>query len=188
MMLSHRQASERLSRALREVFSLTRREAIASSARWRGPCASALERSSIAAGLLWSKAAWDGSLHAATAGLKELASTADAGLQAGLRKGLEVGHAGPPGGAAATSKRLPWSSQDCRKPGARKLSGHEAGPTPSLWRIQESQEGQEGEGATGRYLFADKGESSTLVGQACELLVRPLQEESVLCGLTASGS
>ncbi|GAQ93080.1 hypothetical protein KFL_012870020 [Klebsormidium nitens] len=37
-----------------------------------------------AAGLLWSKAAWDGSLHAAMAGLKELAGTADAGLQQGF--------------------------------------------------------------------------------------------------------
>ncbi|GAQ92798.1 hypothetical protein KFL_011430020 [Klebsormidium nitens] len=33
------------------------------------------------AGLLWSKAAWDGSLHAAMAGLQALAGTADTGLQ-----------------------------------------------------------------------------------------------------------
>ncbi|GAQ84743.1 hypothetical protein KFL_002040020 [Klebsormidium nitens] len=40
------------------------------------------------AGLLWSKAAWDGSLHAAMAALQSLAGTVDAGLQEGFEKVL----------------------------------------------------------------------------------------------------
>ncbi|GAQ93393.1 hypothetical protein KFL_014940010, partial [Klebsormidium nitens] len=43
-----------------------------------------------AAGLFWSRAAWDGSLRAAMAGLKALAGTADAGLEQGLKEVLTL--------------------------------------------------------------------------------------------------
>ncbi|GAQ93202.1 hypothetical protein KFL_013570020, partial [Klebsormidium nitens] len=41
-------------------------------------------------GLLWSKAAWDGSLHATMAGLQALAFTADVGLQQGFKEVLTL--------------------------------------------------------------------------------------------------
>jgi hypothetical protein len=107
------------------------------------------------AGLLWMKAAWDGSLHAAMAGLQALAGTADAGLQEGFEKVL-------------TSIRQAHM-EGLQRPASASRGAHRAAANPATASPAATSQARPPAGGASRkvrkakeqlasYLFGDKGE------------------------------
>lgn len=107
-------------------------------------------------GLLWSKAAWDGSLHAAMAGLKELAGIVNADLRQGFSKVL----------ASVTQARLEGlQSPASASRGARSIPARRAPARPAhMKQAPASASGASRKAERARehlaaYLFGDKCES-----------------------------
>ncbi|GAQ92905.1 hypothetical protein KFL_011940020, partial [Klebsormidium nitens] len=110
------------------------------------------------AGLLWSKAAWDGSLHAAMSGLKEFAGTADAALHQGFEKVLTSSKQ-----AHLEGLRRPASaSRKARKTAASPAATKKARP-PAGGASRKARKASPEPLAS--YLFGDKVPHSLLCGE-----------------------